>query len=52
VLQKVRWIPPVERAEELPTDGVVEGSMCYVEGDVTGDEEVWEFHQGAWRRVD
>lgn len=52
-IQKVDWLPPVTRTEDLPIDGVLEGTMCFVEGpDGEGEEEVWEFHAGGWRRID
>ena len=52
VIQKVKWLPPVESQADLPLEGIAEGTMCYVEGDLTGEEEVWEFRDGAWHRLD
>ena len=48
MMTRVAWLPPVRSEQDLPTVGVAEGSMCYVEGDGTGEEEVWEFREGAW----
>lgn len=52
MMTRATWLPPVKSQEELPTDGVAEGSMCYVEGDVSGDEEVWEYRNARWSRLD
>ena len=52
VMTRANWLPPVKAPEELPTEGVAEGSMCYVEGDVSGDEEVWEYRNSRWSRFD
>ena len=52
IIQKVKWLPPVSDAKDLPTEGVADGSMCYVEGALTGDEEIWEFNGGTWSRID
>lgn len=52
-IQKISWLPPVPRAEDLPIDGVLDGTMCLVEGrDGEGEEEVWEFEGGSWRQID
>jgi hypothetical protein len=52
VMTRANWLSPVKSKEELPTEGVTEGSMCYVEGDVSGDEEVWEYRNSRWSRFD
>ena len=52
VMTRANWLPPVKSQDELPTEGVAEGSMCYVEGDVSGDEEVWEYRNSRWSRLD
>lgn len=52
MMTKAPWLPPVSSPELLPTEGVREGTMCYVEGEVSGDEEVWEFSDGRWSRID
>lgn len=50
VIQRVNWLPPVDSPGDLPTEGVAPGTMCFVA--VDGEEEVWEFHEGAWRKFD
>ena len=52
MMTRATWLPPVASEEELPKVDVVEGSMCYVEGDVSGDEEVWQYRDGRWSRID
>src|SRR5688500_18490113 len=52
VITRATWLPPVKSRDELPTADVAEGSMCYVEGDVSGDEEVWEYRNSRWSRLD
>jgi hypothetical protein len=50
LLTRAKWLPPVERIDQLPTEGVEEGTRCFVDGDVdeAADEEVWEFRGGRW----
>lgn len=50
LITKLNWLQPVERVEDLPVEGVPDGSMCFVEAD--GEEEVWQFVDGVWVRVD
>ena len=52
MMPKVKWLPPVGSFDELPVEGVAPGTLCYVEGDLTGEEEVWEFLDGTWSRFD
>lgn len=48
---KAKWIRPVATVGELPTEGVVEGTRCFVDVDGTDDdEEVWEYTGGQWIR--
>ena len=48
VITRANWIQPVKRQEDLPTSGVEDGTMCYVEGESEDEEEVWEFRAGRW----
>ncbi|MCA9571971.1 MAG: hypothetical protein KC656_29235 [Myxococcales bacterium] len=51
LMTRTRWLPPVEKVQDLPIDGVTEGTRCFVDGD--GEvEEVREFRQGIWVIVD
>jgi hypothetical protein len=52
MMTRATWLAPVKSPEELPTADVTDGSMCYVEGDVSGDEEVWEYRNSRWTRLD
>ena len=53
LITKIRWLPPVERQDQLPTQGVEEGAHCFVEGpDHESDEEIWMYKDGAWIRID
>lgn len=53
MITKIRWLPPVETTDQLPVDGVEEGTHCFVEGpDHEGEEEVWKFEGGRWVRED
>ena len=49
-IEKIIWLPPVARVDDLPRDGVLGGTMCFVETD--GEEEVWRFDGNTWIRVD
>jgi len=49
-ITKVPWLPPVKHAQDLPTTNVAEGTLCFVAVDF--EEEVWEYHEGAWRKLD
>jgi len=49
-ITKVPWIPPVPTAADLPTADVAEGTLCFVAVDF--EEEVWEYHDGTWRKLD
>lgn len=51
MITKANWLKPVASPDELPTDGVDEGTMCYVEADDADEEEVWEFQLGRWVRI-
>lgn len=51
-MTRASWLPPVARVDLLPTVGVAEGTLCYVEGDVSGEEEIWEYRDGGWRPFD
>jgi hypothetical protein len=51
VISRANWLPPVASPEELPTDGVADGTMCYVEADDADEEQVWEFTGGAWVHI-
>lgn len=52
-IQRLNWLPPVRRVEDLPARGVPEGALCFVEGSAgEGEEEVWEYREGAWHRFD
>lgn len=51
MMTRAQWIPPVKRASDLPTTGVEDGTMCYVEGEHEDDEEVWEFRDGRWSQL-
>lgn len=50
LITKLSWLKPVARVEDLPTEGVEEGAMCFVEAE--GEEEVWQYKSGTWERVD
>lgn len=53
LITKIRWLSPVASAEELPTDGVEDGSHCFVEGpDGDAEEEIWMYEEGKWVRID
>lgn len=49
-MTRATWIAPVKSPDDLPIDGVADGAMCYVEGDESGEEEVWQFSDGRWSR--
>ena len=49
-IEKIPWLPPVDSVEDLPTQDVPEGTMCFVEAE--GQEEVYQYTNGAWMRVD
>ena len=51
VITRASWIPPVKREADLPSSGVDEGTMCYVEGENEDEEEVWEFRSGRWSQI-
>lgn len=52
LLTRVKWLPPVETPDQLPTEGVEEGTRCFVDGpDAANEEEVWEFRDGRWVRT-
>ena len=50
IIAKLTSLPRVPTVDDLPIDGVPEGAMCFVEADK--EEEVWQFKDGAWIRVD
>ena len=50
IITRLTWISPVKRVEDLPTDNVPDGAMCFVETD--GEEEIWQYLEGQWVRVD
>jgi len=53
LIQKLRWLPPVKRVDQLPQDDVEEGSHCFVEGpDTDGEEQIWQFTEGRWVQID
>jgi len=52
IMTKANWLPPVERLEQLPVEGVEEGTRCFVEPDDGDFEEVWVFRSGAWVHID
>lgn len=51
LIQKLKWLPPVDSVDDLPTQGVEEGTHCFVEGD-DEDEEIWQFTDQRWIRID
>ena len=53
LMQKIRWLPPVQSVHDLPVEGVAPGMHCFVESDdAEADEEIWAFNDGQWTRVD
>ncbi len=50
MITKLNWLTPVETVDQLPKEGVPEGSMCFVAPE--GEEEVWQLVQGTWTRID
>lgn len=51
MISKENWLPPVKSEMDLPTTGVMDGAMCYVEGHVPDNDEIWEFRKGKWVRL-
>lgn len=52
LLTRVKWLPPVDTLDELPQDGVAEGTRCFVGPEDADVEEVREFRGGRWVIVD
>ena len=50
LIQKIPWLPPVSKVEQLPLEDIAEGTMCFVETE--GEEEIWMFVDGTWTRQD
>lgn len=48
MITRAQWIPPVKRQQDLPATGVENGTLCLVEGEISDDEEVFEFRDGRW----
>lgn len=51
MISKDNWLAPVRSESELPRTGVTEGAMCYVEGSVPDNDEIWEYRSGKWVRL-
>jgi hypothetical protein len=51
MMTRASWIPPVKREEDLPSGGVEDGTLCYVEGEGEDEEEVWECRNGRWSQI-
>jgi len=50
MITKVPWLPPVGSVMDLPQEDIAEGTMCFVA--VDHDEEVWEYRDGSWRKME
>ena len=50
LITKIPWHPPVKSVDDLPTTGIKNKTMCFVEED--GEEEVWQIIDGRWIRID
>ncbi len=44
MLDETRWHPPVPSQNELPTENLTNGLMCFV----TGESAIYMFKNGEW----
>lgn len=40
----MRWIPPVDTVDELPTDVATDALLCYVQA----DDAIYQLNSGIW----
>ncbi|MEZ4318362.1 MAG: hypothetical protein R3F61_12700 [Myxococcota bacterium] len=52
LLTKAKWLPPVDHVDQLPTEGVEEGTRVFVDCEEADNEEVWVFQDGSWVHLD